>query len=262
MIDLHTHILPGVDDGVEDFEQAKIVAESAVKQGITHLVATPHYMKGRYELEPDEIVAKCKKLEKSLNKEDINVKILPGNEVYLKQDTARDIHRGKVKAINDSHYLLVELPMGEYPKYLNDSLYDIRAMGYRPIIAHPERYRYVQANPNLVYQWNDNGIAVQMNAGSLLGLFGSTVQATAQKLLSNNLVQLIGSDLHSDRRRKENLAEGLAYIKQNCGSEKIERLKNNSLAVIEDRELSFGEFYQFEKERGVWGKLMLALGLS
>jgi protein-tyrosine phosphatase len=240
MIDIHTHILPGVDDGAKDFAEVKKIAKSCLKQRVNCLVATPHYMEGKYEINPSELKSKYKNLESRLHQAGINLKILIGNEVYLREGIINKIKENRVLSLNHSRYMLVEFPIYKLDMKTESRLYQIKEIGYQPIIAHPERYKFVQRDPNLVSQWNKEGIAVQINGASLLGDFGQEEKETADFLLENNLVQLIASDLHSYNLKGQSLQQALLYLSSKVSKQQIARLVRNAKAVILNQELDFG----------------------
>lgn len=148
------------------------------------------------------------------------------------------MEEGEILTINNSRYFLLEFPPDIVPEYTVNVLYSLKVMGYKPIIVHPERYEPVQANPDLLYYWIEDGFLAQVNASSLLGVFGSDVEKIAVKLVKNNLVQFIGSDLHGTGRRDQCLGRGLNKLKRLTGPY-AEQYLENAAAVINDEELNF-----------------------
>lgn len=236
MIDIHTHIIPGVDDGVKDIEEALAVLKKAEKQGIKKIVATPHYLEEGYRLSPKETEKKVRQLQEELLKEPIAMEILPGAEVFLTPDLGEKLASKKISTLNHSRYLLIELPAASIPSYSEDVLYDINILGYIPIIAHPERNFSIIEDPNKLYNWIKNGVLAQLNAGSLLGYFGKDVKKTAEILVKHKLVQLIASDVHSCQNRPFCLQKGLKALKDLIGEEASQFIQNAQL-VIEDKQL-------------------------
>ncbi|ADL13625.1 tyrosine-protein phosphatase [Acetohalobium arabaticum] len=257
MIDLHSHILPGVDDGVDDIEEALVVAKEAARQGITKMVATPHYLEEGCRLTPEETEEKIAKLQQVIDQAGIDIEILPGAEAYITPDLGWYIQQGKVSTINGSRYLLVEFPMDKKPSQIRNIFYDLKILGYTPVISHPERYSYIQQKPNLLYHWIQDGIYAQLNAGSLLGMFGSQVEETAEILVKHNLVQLIGSDVHSNGRRKVCLKQGRERLEEIVGSKAKQYLENAQL-VIKDEEIEVIEPQYYEEKKGFL-QLMLSM---
>ncbi|MEC9488874.1 MAG: CpsB/CapC family capsule biosynthesis tyrosine phosphatase [Halanaerobium sp.] len=250
MIDIHTHILPGVDDGPDSMEVSLKIVRAAREQGITKMVATPHYLEEGYQLTPEETGERVAKLQEAVDEAGVKVEILPGAEAYLTADLGKRVQDGLVTPINHSRYILVEFPMTYVPAYVNNVFYDLKIMGYTPIICHPERYSPIREKPDYLYEWLQDGILAQVNASSLLGVYGSRVRKAAEILVRNNLVQLIASDAHSTGRRKVNLKAGVSKLKGIVGNYAENYLKNAE-NVITDTELDYAEPIRYEKSSGL-----------
>lgn len=203
MIDIHAHILPGIDDGAVDMEETLEMARMAVNSGVTAVVATPHCnVPGIFNNYYDEEYLKVfHETEKALKREGIPLKLYQGMEVFVNANTLKLLSESKLMPMNRSRYMLVEFDFYEEIDYMQKMLEMIRKSGICPIIAHPERYQCVQEHLQLVYQWRMKGYLVQVNKGSLLGRFGRRAYETAHSLLSHNLVTAIASDAHSYRER-------------------------------------------------------------
>ncbi|WP_083189941.1 tyrosine-protein phosphatase [Orenia metallireducens] len=261
MIDIHTHILPNVDDGAKDLSESLEIAREAERQGVTMIVATPHYMEEGYGISPAETKKRVEELQEELNRAEINIKILPGAEIYIMPNLAKRLKEGIVPTINNGRYILVEFPMTKIPDYTDNLLYDLKVMGYTPIIAHPERYKEIQTDPNRLYYWVKDGILAQLNAGSLLGMFGSEVKETAEVLVNHNMVQLMASDLHSNNHRRECLPEGYDRLEQLIG-ERANRYQKNAVAIINDDEVNAIGLCRYEERKGLLEKLKRRLSFG
>ncbi len=253
MIDIHSHILPGVDDGVENLKESLAIAEKAAADGIKGIVATPHFMEEGFRSSVQEIIDRVAELQRELDKRGIRLRIYPGAEVFIYPGLSRDLAQGLVPTINGSKYILLEFPIRGFPSYTEDTLYDLKVMGYRPVICHPERYQQVMEGLNLLYNWLKEGIYAQVNASSLIGIFGKKVQETAELLVRHNLVQLIGSDLHSLDRRSECLVEGLARIRQLTGNN-VDLLRDNNQRLVADQQLELLEPVFYQEKSGILTK--------
>ncbi|MCK8827677.1 hypothetical protein MWH25_07965 [Natroniella acetigena] len=258
MIDLHTHILPKADDGPDDLAEAVEIAKESERQGVKKIIATPHYVEGEYQFGPDEIKKRVVALQEELARAGVELEVLVGSEVYLTADLGKKVRDGLVTPLNGSRYLLVEFPMRKLPSFVDEVLYDLQVLGFTPVIAHPERYHDVMEDPNLLYRWVKDGALAQLNAGSLLGKFGSRVQETAEILVEHDLVQLLGSDLHSNGYRCQCLQGGMAKLCELIGVSRAERYQANAELVVADEEVVV-EPKRYEKEQGFWGRLKKAV---
>ncbi|MFW5980773.1 MAG: tyrosine-protein phosphatase [Halanaerobiaceae bacterium] len=252
MIDLHSHILPGVDDGARNFKEALAIATIASEKGITKMVATPHF-RGQ-ELTRKNIEKKIENLQLKIEQQGLEVEILPGAEVYISSDLGRKVEEKKVPTINNSRYLLVEFPFREIPAFVPDIFYDLRVMDYYPIIAHPERYDPVISSTSNLYELvKKDYVYAQINAGSLRGDFGSRIQKTAIKLIKMDLIHFIGSDVHSSSHRGQFLAQGMEFL-ADIDRKYVTRYQENVQRVIADQRLEVPP-PQKEKKKTLWSQI-------
>lgn len=197
--DLHVHILPGLDDGASDWQEACEIARTAWKAGACRLVATPHYIPGAFEPDPATIKDGVRKLQDMLMRERIPIDVIPGAEVHLNPDIDLDFAEKRILPLGDSGFVLVELPFDILPGYFTDALFRLRLKGCGAVLAHPERNREMRRNIGFLREVVDSGVYVQVNAGSLVGAYGREVQTFACKMVKENLFHFIGSDAHSGR---------------------------------------------------------------
>ena len=197
MIDLHSHILPELDDGAQDPEETLRMAALAVDSGVSHMVATPHCRDGGAR-KVREALAFTRRL---LQESGIPLKLYSGMEIFGSWDTARLLREGHLFTLNHSRYPLIEF------EFVSDGLPETQILesvlnaGYRPLVAHPERYVYVQQNPELINRWVRMGCLLQVNKGSLTGRFGNAPRAMALELVDRGLATVVASDAHSPRTR-------------------------------------------------------------
>jgi protein-tyrosine phosphatase len=251
MIDIHNHLLPGLDDGAKSLEETIEIAKTAQEYNIYKIVATPHYIEENFKVDGKEIKEKIKKINKLLKLKDIQVEILPGHEIHLTSDLLQKIKNRDILTINDSKYILLELPMNYIPDYLNKVFYDLSVMGYKPIIAHPERNEEVIKNPGILYKWVKDGIIFQLNAGSLFGVYGTEVKKTAFDLIDNYLVQVIASDCHGNQNISlEWLARSKRKLEDICGSYTIQFFTNAEY-IINNEEIIYEEPTRV-KSKSLW----------
>ncbi|MEX0973788.1 MAG: CpsB/CapC family capsule biosynthesis tyrosine phosphatase [Bacillota bacterium] len=197
--DVHCHVLPGLDDGPKDAESSLKLARMASESGARRIVATPHFLPGVFEPSPADIRLQIRLLNERLAQENIEVEVMEGCEAYLSERLCRDYKDGKILTIGGSRHVLVELPSMSLPPGALDELFALRVLGAGVILAHPERNLDLCRNPALTRELAENGILLQVNAGSLMGVYGREADAFASSLFREGLVHFIGSDAHSGR---------------------------------------------------------------
>jgi protein-tyrosine phosphatase len=212
MIDLHAHILPGLDDGVATVEEACELARRAAADGVTAIAATPH-VREDYPTTPAQMEAAVGALRQELRVADIAVDILPGGEIALDRLSLLDREDLlRFSLAQSGRYLLIEFPYVGWPLALETSLWKVRATGLVPIIGHPERNREVQERPGLLAPLVAGGTLVQLTAASLDGRLGPSSQRAARALLKDGAAHLIASDAHGPAVREAGLAEACAAV--------------------------------------------------
>ncbi|TFJ93060.1 tyrosine-protein phosphatase [Lentibacillus salicampi] len=233
MIDLHCHILPGLDDGSKTVVESLSMAEEASKQGITKIVATPHHNNGQYENDGHDIIEAVHQLNVQLKEENIPVEILAGQEPRVNGNMIADLDNGKVLTLNQtSGYVLVEFPTSQVPKYTTQLLFDMQITGYTPIIVHPERNQELRENPDKLYRLVKNGALTQITAGSLIGNAGKKIQRFAEQMIETNLTHFIASDAHNVRKRGFYMRDALRYLKKNYGNPAAYQFTENSELLL------------------------------
>ncbi|SDH73983.1 tyrosine-protein phosphatase [Desulfosporosinus hippei] len=197
MIDIHNHILPGLDDGAKTMAHSLGIIHQLFYSGFKTLIATPHVIEGRGFLSPEEILAAVEELRKHVAEEEIPVEILPGAENYIFPDLGKWAREGKLMTLgNTGKYLLLELPMLEIPQYTEQVFFDLQVQGLTPVLAHPERNKGLIDRPEYLVDWANKGVLFQMNLRSLSGRYGSQAEELAERMLRSDLIHFIGSDAH------------------------------------------------------------------
>lgn len=210
MVDIHCHILPGVDDGAESMEDALLMARMAADSGVTDIIATPHcnlpYEERKNYASP-ELERRFVQLQKLIQLEDIPITIHPGAEVLCTPDVPELLQKGALRHLAQTNYLLVEFFFDEPLSYMSEMLDAIAEEGVVPVIAHPERYKAVQRMPQVVENWFYSGVVVQLNKGSILGQLGRNAERAADWILSRGLAHVVASDGHSPLIRTPQMDE-------------------------------------------------------
>lgn len=203
VIDLHSHILPELDDGSQSLEESLAMARVAVDSGVTAVAATPHCMEGRAR----EVDSAWRLLAEALEVMEIPLKLYEGMEIFGTRDTLRLLREGKLFTLNRSRYPLVEFGFQTSGEEETRILGDLLQAGFIPVVAHPERYRYIQQEPELANKWKRMGCVFQVNRGSLLGRFGRNAQAMALELVDRGFAAAVASDAHSPQMRTPWMAD-------------------------------------------------------
>lgn len=215
MIDIHCHILPGLDDGAKTTEETLEMAGALVKGGYETVIATPHVFEGREFITPVQIRKKVNATNLILEEKQIPLKVLPGAEVFIFPDLADWYVEGKIISLADTHkYILLELPMLSIPSYTEQVFFELQVLGITPILAHPERNREILHYPKLLFNWVDKGVQIQVNQGSFIRHYGTKVQNFAKALLASGMVHYIGSDLHKAGSGDSSLDSIPVYLKE------------------------------------------------
>ncbi len=237
-VDLHIHLLPGVDDGPEDWEEAIRMARIAREEGIATVVATPHDSGFGRSLNRSLVLSLVEELKAKLAQEGIELQVLPGIEVLLVPEIFRFLEEGQAFTLNGSRYILVELPYTVYPVYSEYVLFKLMERGYRPILAHPERYIYFQSRPELLKPLVRKGVLVQLTSGSVTGELGGRARETSLLFLREGMAHILATDAHSSGWRRPAMREAFEEISRLVGREKAEEMAIHvPEAILEDREV-------------------------
>jgi protein-tyrosine phosphatase len=223
VIDLHAHILPGLDDGARSWEDALEMARLAVADGITIMVATPHLYQGRSRDQEQVntkpvILERLAQFRERLAAAEIPLQVLPGCDFPLGFESLRLLEQGLALTINDAQrYLLLELPDTALPPALDDVIFRLQSQGLTPIITHPERHILIQEQPEKLRRLINLNCLVQITAGSLTGGFGRRVQKIARLLVKQGYVHLLATDAHSPRHRSPILSQAVHKLSRLLG---------------------------------------------
>jgi len=242
MIDLHCHILPGLDDGAETLASAVAMARLAVEDGIDTIVATPHLFKGGAAFpDGDPFAEKRRDLEMALQTERIPVSLKLGAEVHIAHTLMSELGKNRKRlVVNDSAYMFVEFPSDHIYPSVRGLFFELMSAGITPIIAHPERNAVFAQKPELLYELVRMGALAQVNRGSLVGVYGKTAADAAVHFLGCNLINFIASDGHDTGSLAPILSDAVERAESLVGREgAIALVSSNPQAVLEDREVPY-----------------------
>ncbi|MGH4140130.1 tyrosine-protein phosphatase [Clostridium sp.] len=213
MIDFHSHIIHGVDDGAKSLNMSLGMLKIAESEGVEYICATPHFIAEEYEITREKYIEKFNNLVLASREENFKIKILSGLEIYMHPNLPKLYKEKRIWGINGSEYMLIELPMGQFPRYTEDVFYELMLLGVKPILAHPERNIKIMENHDLIINLIKQGVLMQINSASLLGNYGKEIKKTAQQFVKANMVHILGSDGHNITSRKTIIKPAFDIIK-------------------------------------------------
>jgi protein-tyrosine phosphatase len=231
MIDLHSHLLPGIDDGAHNWEESLDMARQAVADGTTEILITHHILDNTYYKLEAEILQKYEEMRNRLQAERIKLKLHLACEIFYQPDM--ELNHTISTFNNNGRYFLVEFPMQGIPRGVEDTFFQLILDGKTPVIAHPERNVGILKNPNRAYEFVQRGALLQMNAGSLVGKYGEGVTAVAMALMNSRLIHFVGSDGHNTGRRSLRMRETYNRVRDLWGDQVAARIfwENPRLAL-------------------------------
>lgn len=247
MIDLHSHIIPNVDDGSKSIEETFQMIEEASKVGFSAIISTSHYIENSYESDAMERLAWVNALQEGLAKKNIDIKLFLGNEIYFTENMVKLLENGQAASINNSRYVLFEFPLNTKPMNIYDVIYDVMQNNYIPILAHPERYSFVQKEPELIYDLIESGVLMQANYASIYGYYGEKAKIIVQKFLENDYIHFLGSDVHKPNTIYPKIPIILEEIKEIVGEVKFEEITSyNQTLVLQNKKIEIDDPKHFK----------------
>ncbi|MEW9054032.1 MAG: CpsB/CapC family capsule biosynthesis tyrosine phosphatase [Neobacillus sp.] len=235
MIDLHCHILPGLDDGAQNLSESISMARKAVEQGIHTIVATPHHLTSSYENPKQVIISRVEELNKALLQENIDLTILPGQEVRIHGEMVDGYKLGEILPVANTQYVLVEFSSSHVPRYTEKLFYDMQLNGLIPVIVHPERNQEIIERPEMLYQFVKKGAMTQVTAASICGDFGKKIKNFSHQLIEANLTHFIASDAHNTENRTFKLREAFDQIQAKYGPDIVYLFSENAALAIDGK---------------------------
>lgn len=233
MIDLHCHILPGLDDGAQNWDESLEMAQTAVMDGISGIVCTPHYSPAFPGNSRIAVMALVEEFRLKLRQWGIRLELYPGCELAVESKLAEKIVSGELLTLNDNRKIaLIEMPYQIVPPDLGGFFWMMQAKGISAVLAHPERNYSVIQNPSKLLEWIQGGILVQITAASLVGLFGREVRDFSRELLRRRMAHLVASDSHGHAGRRPVLSQARTVSESIIGPEETHRIFYEYPALI------------------------------
>lgn len=235
MIDLHCHMLPGIDDGARDLATSLEMARMAVADGVSVVACTPHILPGLYDNAGPQIRRATQHLQQALQQEGIPLHLATGADVHMVPDLAAGLQSGRLLSLADSRYVLVEPPHHVAPVRLEDFFFNLLVAGYVPVLTHPERLSWIEVQYPAIQRMVRGGVWMQITAGSLAGNFGRTALKWANRMLDEGCVHILASDAHDTKVRTPVLSKGRDLAASRVGAEEGQHLVvTRPLAILKN----------------------------
>jgi protein-tyrosine phosphatase len=219
LIDLHSHLLPGIDDGSKDLAMSLAMARVAAADGISTIACTPHILPGIYNNSGPAIRSAVARLTESIVEAGIPIALVTGADVHIAPDLDVRLRDGRALTLNNSRYLLLEPPHHVLPPRLEDLIFGLQAAGYFPILTHPERLSWLEGHYDLIGRLVSSSVLMQITAGSVMGRFGRRPRYWAERMLDEGLCHLLATDAHNTEQRAPRMADARDVVAQRLGDD-------------------------------------------
>lgn len=250
MIDVHCHLVYGVDDGSKNIGESIQMLKEAKEAGFTDIILTPHYSY-YFHVPADKISARIEEIKKASR--DIGINLYQGNEIYINSTLVDDLNNKRSMTLNNSKYVLFEVPTRNSPHNIDEAVDSILNDGKIPILAHPERYDFVQSNPNWLLDYIKKGVLFQSNYASIIGRYGESAKDTVKKLLTHNMVHFLGSDNHNPNAIYVEMPKILKKLEKLIGKEYLDLLSvKNPSKILSDENIEIDEPKEIKKTWKFW----------
>lgn len=247
MIDFHNHVLPGVDDGAKTLEESIEMLRFATKQGITEVVQTVHFQHPKMDgknVNYDYLKDRIDEVQYEINKHELNIKMHLAAEVFYLPNLLKIIHNPLVTIGKKKKFMLIEFKSNIFPTGFEEEFYKLQLNGVTPIVAHPERYRFIQNDFHIMKNWIERGYVMQIDAGSIIGNFGKSTQRISFDIIDNSYFHLIGSDAHNSYKRNFCLKDAYDFLEKKYSLNLINQLKKNVENIINGSKVSNIKLYK------------------
>lgn len=251
MIDFHNHVLPGVDDGPQKIEDSIEMLKHASDNGITEIIQTVHFQHPKMEnknVDYNFLINKINFLQSIIDKNNFNIKMYLSAEVFYLPNLLNIIDNPLV-TIGNKKYMLIEFQSNIFPVGYENEFFNIQSKGITPIVAHPERYRFIHNDIGLLQDWIDRGYIIQIDAGSIIGHFGKKIKELAFKMISGGYVHIVGSDAHNNKKRNFCLFEAYDLIEKNFSKKIVITMKQNVKELLIGNNISNMESQEMKKNK-------------
>lgn len=250
MVDLHCHLLPGIDDGSKNIEISLRMAREATENGVTHALLTPHHMNGHYINHKQDVIRQTKKFQEQINAHNIPLKVFPGQEVRINGQLLEALDKDDILfADTAGKYLMLEFPDDDVPHYTNQMVFDLQQRGIIPVIVHPERNTRIMAEPDLIYRLLEKGCLSQITASSYVGTFGKKVENFSRQLIEAGQGYVFASDAHDLPGRKYEMQQAFDKMYHEFGEKITEQYQQNARSIINGEDIPMNDLQIVTKKK-------------
>ena len=249
VVDLHCHILPGIDDGSKDWETSLKLAQDAVNDGITHALCTPHTLNGRFLNHKADVIKLTEEFQDKIDQAGIPLTVFPGHEVRLSGGLLEALDNDDILFCDeDGQYMLLELPSNEVPHYTKNMVFQLQQKGITPIIVHPERNNEILEEPTKLQEFLEMGVLVQITASSYTGIFGKKIEDCSREFIKAGQCAFFASDAHDLPKREYQMHAAMDKLAKEFGEDKRQEYLSNAQKVI-NGELVHLDWQPLKKKR-------------
>lgn len=254
MVDLHCHLLPGIDDGSKSMEISLRLAREATENGVTHALLTPHHLNGRYVNHKRDVIRWTKEFQKQINAYNIPLTVFPGQEVRINGQLLEALDKDDILfADTAGKYIMLEFPDDDVPHYTNQMIFDLQQRGIVPVIVHPERNTKIMAEPDIIYRLLENGCLSQLTASSYVGTFGKKVENFSRQLIEAGQGYIFASDAHDLPGRKYEMRQAFEKMQREFGRELSDQYRQNARLIINGEDVPLNSIRTINKRKKFFG---------
>ncbi|QZN92366.1 tyrosine protein phosphatase [Limosilactobacillus panis] len=250
MVDLHCHLLPGIDDGSKSMAISLRLAREATENGVTHALLTPHHMNGRYVNHKQDVIRETAEFQKQLQEHDIPLTVFPGQEVRINGNLLEALDNDDILFADEGgRYLMLEFPDDDVPHYTNRMIFNLQQRGIIPVIVHPERNTMIMSKPELLYGLLEKGCLSQITASSYVGTFGKKVEHFSRQLIGAGQGYLFASDAHNLPGRKYEMRQAFDKLRHEFGESLAGQYQQNAKSIINGENVPLNNLQVLKKKR-------------
>lgn len=256
IIDLHSHLIPNVDDGAQTIEQSLELARQAVSEGVEHMVLTPHHRNGAYLNRKDDVIRYAKGLQEEYDQAGVSLKVYPSQEIRLTEHFLDDLYNGDLLSLDGAgKYYLIEFPSDRVPSNTHEVFQELISGGITPVIAHPERNHELSNNLYKLYELIEMGSLSQITTSSYSGYYGDKLVENARQMIKHNLAHILASDVHHIEHRPMNMEAAFNRLTEEFGNDMTQYFKENARSIFNGDPIRIKQPVEIKKPRKKWFRL-------